>query len=244
MNPLAMSEPDTHRPINERFLAYLKQLYAPRTRRHGVAVGGLAVGIACVVLGVLVAVLRREPVALAAIIIGAVQIVRAGMTLRRQDAQKKQFTRVCGVVKDGLFVNAYLVRAHEALLRPGTQTLPCTVLFSFQPEVDGDAPYMRHLAARVRRSEDDPEPGGERLYDDVPVLYRRRKLPLNLTDGSSIYCADLWVKRAYLKGGILKRNSLLCLAEPGDTGGIELIPAWLLTESEEQASLGISPASR
>jgi hypothetical protein len=232
---------DAARSLNERFVAYLDQLYAPRDHRRRYILAGLCLGT-IIVVAVLALALVRDVQAIWPILpLGVLLIGRAIAGLQNFRSTRHRFERLRTVVRRGLPVTGYLVQANATLFKPGGETLPCLVLFSFQPEVEGDADYMRHLADRIYALKNTTPSDTDGRYiaglttDERAVPYRRRRLPYSFTDGSTIYCADLWVKRAYLPGGYLRTNALPCLAEPGETGGIELVPAWLLTETEEMA---------
>jgi hypothetical protein len=230
---------DAPRPLNERYAAYLDQLYAPRGHRRWYVFAGLTLG-ALILIGVLVlALLFEMHAAWPFLPLGLVLVGRGIIALQGIRQARQQFQHLRNVVKNGVPVTAYVVQAHEGLLKPGGGPLPCLVLFSFQQEVESDSEYMRYLAERLFSYKGTaPDDAASRhlaslVTDEQPIPYRRRRLPHAFTDGSTIYCADLWVKRTYLKGGYIRGTTLPCLAEPGEVGGLELIPAWLLTASEE-----------
>src|SRR5205085_2061929 len=52
----------------------------------------------------------------------------------------------------------------------------------------------------------------------------RARVQLEATDGHEVYLAGLWVHRPFLREGYLKGRTFRCLVEPGDQGGIELLP--------------------
>jgi len=219
--------------LNEQFLTFLetgKAVADPRPRRGRIALlaGGALVAVASFlcVSGPFFVGLALIPLALWLMVWGAAQYALAHQAQQRA-------VRVRQVGQHGKRVAGYLVRAHEDLYRPGSRVLPCQVLISFQPEVSGDRDYMHHLAQRWAEQTTDHE---------RPVRYRRRRLPLALTDGSTVYCCDLFVPPALLTSGYLTGTVLPCLAEEGESGGIELVPYWLLfpystAPSNVQASL-------
>lgn len=129
----------------------------------------------------------------------------------------------------GVRVVAALVQANNALFHPGRETLPCLVLITFD-EMDDAGPYLLNLAKRVfNLKETQPDDPDERFVADLvtderAVFWRRVKLPENFTGGPTVYAADLWVYRPYLPEGRLTSRQLLCIAEPGPEGGLELLP--------------------
>lgn len=149
------------------------------------------------------------------LLLGGLGVRKAAVVLRARRA----WNRARRIAVGGSPVTCCVVRAHEDLYRSGTQPLPCQVLFAFDPDVNADPEYLRHLArrwsARLTRR--------ERFQSG-----RREMLPLELTDGYTVYCADLLVLPAYLVRGHLSTGLLTCVAEPGESGGVELVPYWLL----------------
>jgi hypothetical protein len=232
------SEHENARSINERFLAYLDALYAPRDVRRRQQVIVTAVGALLIVAVVALALVLESHAPWLLLPLGVALVGRGAIALGGIRKAREQFRHLRTVVQHGVPVTAYVVQAHEALYHPGLGTLPCLVLFSFQPEVEMDATYMHHLAERIFKMKNTDQEGSDSRFlatlatDETSIPYRRRRLPFSFTDGSTVYCADLWVKRAYLREGQLKTAALPCLAEPGEVGGIELIPSWLLNDTE------------
>jgi len=240
----------SRRTLSDRFLAYLDTVFSPsiyRRRLCGLyALVGLCVSLAAI--GVFCGLYQHWSgwflVALAALL-----AARVTLALRRLGAQAREHGRLRAVVRRGVPVTAYLVQANHALFGPGTETLPCLVLFSFQPEVGGDAGYMRYLARRVfslkNTMPEDPDARyvAELVTDERAVPYRRRPLPISVTDGSTVYAADLWVKRAYLRSGYLTTSTLPCVAEPGPSGGLELVPSWLFEDAGAVAAASATSSS-
>ena len=205
--------------LNERFVTFLsneKAVLDPRPRKGAL---GICFGVFVLCLSVLLYCFWRRlfgaplfPVGLWLVGWGATQL-----WLRRRDRQLA--VRVHEIASHGHRVNAYLVHAPDALYKPGSRIQACKVLISFQPEVGGDREYMQYLANQWASSTKEHERGKRD---------RRRQLPLVLTDGSTVYCCDLYVHPGLLAAGYLTSSILPCLAEEGDSGGIELIPYWLL----------------
>lgn len=232
------TSPKTSEPVanlNARFLEHLEDTRPQNAGKRRAALLGFASGIA-MLIGALAAALSRDfLLAWPLLPVGLVLAIRGWRSLQRLHAVEKRFAGLLTIGLRGVPVTGYLVQANEALFQPGTETsLPALVLFSFQPEVDGDVGYMSSLARRVYRLKNTQFPDADSSYvaslttNEQAVPYRRRALPLSFTDGSTIYCADLWIQRSDLRGGCLTASQLPCLAEPGESGGIELVPAFLL----------------
>lgn len=205
--------------LNERFVTFLEnEKAAPdsRPRRGALA---LTLGLLTLLCSVLISLSWRRlyGAPLAPLGLWLIGWGGAQLWLRRRDRQLA--VRVREVAAHGHRVNAYVVHAPDALYRPGSRVQSCQVLISFQPEVGGDREYMQYLAHRW---------ADQTRERQRPVRYRRRALPLELTDGSTVYCCDLFVHPGLLSSGYLSSSLLPCLAQEGETGGIELVPYWLL----------------
>lgn len=240
-NNIAPVPPSAPRPIadtpTERYLAYLDYAFLPEAhrRRYAIATSLLAASIA-LSLGAGYLGATTSVWAWLGVPIGLLLVARSLMMMHKMVRRAQQYQRRKDVARKGELVTAYLVQTNTALLRPGSETaLPCRVLFSFQPEVGEDAEYMRYLTERVA-SLRDKLPRGDMDQQYVAALAselratpnRRYLLPLSFTDGSTVYLADLFVSRTHLPGGYLQSATIPCLAEQGATGGIELLPEWLL----------------
>lgn len=222
-------------PLNARFAAHLDKTLTLPTRRR-IVLTGLGTAAACLfaLLSLYIGLVNQSRTA-DLFLVGVVATFYAGRELvQALAAQKNQELMRC-VVQNGVPVTAYLVQANQLLFSPGRfASLPCLVLFSFQPEVAGDADYMAALAQKVFRYKNTKQAGTDEqtiahlTTDERAVFYRRRKLPFSFTDGSTVYCADLWIKRAYVPGGFLQSRQIMCLAEPGEPGGLEQVPSFLL----------------
>jgi hypothetical protein len=205
--------------LNERFLAFLddeKPVADLRPRRGALGILG---GLLLIVAGVAVAQLWRRMFAAPLFPLGVWLLSWGISQLIQTRRERKQAARVRQIVTHGERATGFLVRASDALYRPGSKVQSCQVLISFQPEVAGDREYMLHLAKRWAEQTSSRERQSRG---------RRRKLPLSLTDGSTVYCCDLFIHPGLLASSYLTGSVLPCVAEPGDEGGIELVPYWLL----------------
>jgi hypothetical protein len=234
--------------INARFLEHLEDTRPQNAGKRRVAAFGFFGGM-LLLLGAL-ATLFTHDFALAWPLLptGAVIALRSWRSLRDIFTREHRFETLLKLGMRGVPVSGYLVQANEALFKPGSEvSLPALVLFSFQPEVDSDPGYMSSLARSVYRLKNTYPQDADGSYvaalttDERAIPYRRRALPLSFTDGSTIFCADLWIQRSDLRGGLLATNQLTCLADPGENGGIELVPAFLLPAPRPVARLDRRP---
>ena len=223
-------------PLNAQFAAFLAGGDSKKTRRQLVIFGLLSVLGAALLLFLLYAgFVKKVEQAWTYLPLSVVVLAQGLREAQKAASQQKKHEEVGRIVRNGVPVTAFLVQANQALFSPGPfSSLPCLVLFSFQPEVGGDFDYMEFLAHKLFGYKENPPAttDGRALSlltsDEKAVRYRRRKLPVSFTDGSTVYCADLWIKRAYLPGGHLQTRRLTCLAEPGEAGGLELVPSFLV----------------
>jgi hypothetical protein len=220
---------ETNTSVNERFVAYLDRQYAPRDSRGWYLMMGLTVGSLLATAMVTVFLFSSILLAWPIIPFGLALAGWGILELRKMKKARDCFQDLRRVVQNGVPVTGYVIQAHASLLEPGERTpLPCLILFTFQPEVDGDQEYMRYLADRIFSLKGKSFEDADRRFlagltsEDYNVPYRRRRLPNSFTDGSTIYCADLWVQPAHLKDNALTTNILPCLAEMGEYGGIDL----------------------
>jgi hypothetical protein len=205
--------------LNERFLEFLaegKALPAPRPWRGVLA---LLIGALLFLAALFIATNHRRLFAAPLFPMSLWFFSRGVLALFRMALTQSLAQRTRRVAENGQRLSAYLVRSHDALYRPGSEVRPCQVLISFQPEVGGDQEYMRHLARRW---------AGTIRSSERYKRSRRVRLPHKLTDGSVVYCCDLFVHPGLIATNYLTGQILPVLAEDGERGGIELVPYWLL----------------
>lgn len=126
-------------------------------------------------------------------------------------------------------VIACLVQANHLLFQPdGPDELPCMVVFSHDDSVTTDE--LHEIAGQLMsvkgEEQSDPDLGlmSEMVTNETAVMYRRRRIPMQFTDDRVVYAADLWISRSFLPERYLADRELMCLAEPTDRGGLELLP--------------------
>lgn len=125
---------------------------------------------------------------------------------------------------------AVLVMANHQLLRPGTGDAPALAVFALDPRATPD--YLADIARRMfalkntHPADPDLRAVAQIVTDERSVPHRRRALPATFTRGPVVYAADLHITRRYLKAGFLDAMAVPCLAIPGYTGTLELLPHW------------------
>jgi hypothetical protein len=148
----------------------------------------------------------------------------AGSPAKRADQRIARLRR-----RGALPVLAVLVQANAALFEPdGQDELPCMVVFSHDDSVTaGELSEIARLIFSVKgepQSDPDLQALSDLVTNEQAAMYRRRPIPMRFTDGRVVFAADLWVTRAFLPDGYLNQRELICLAEPTDRGGLELLP--------------------
>jgi hypothetical protein len=126
------------------------------------------------------------------------------------------------------------VQANRALYEPGTRAgHPGLAIFSFDPAAT--PAFLEDLAQTLYdlKDSDTENPvllaAAEPLFANEEEWYyhRRKRVPAELTKGLAVYAGDLWIHRPFLVDGYFSSRqprALPLLAEPGETGGLELIP--------------------
>ena len=153
--------------------------------------------------------------------------------LRVLKEQHSTWIRLVRIGRYGIPVTTMLVQANDSLCRPGTLNAAGLVFFTFDPVVNEDSVLLRSLANEAVGLKN-----GETLsIDELRVsgivsernieVDRRRILPKSFTSGAEIFAADLWIVRSRLKNRRITEPFLTCLIEPGEHGGIELVPWWI-----------------
>jgi hypothetical protein len=125
------------------------------------------------------------------------------------------------------------VQSNFALYQPGSEGAPAMVAFSFDP---GVSPLkLQEVAEMVYelKSSVTQNPvliaaaAGPCASDKFWFYHRRFRIPPELTEGRVIYTGDIWVHRPYLPERYFSDRTprlVPVLAQPGETGGVELIP--------------------
>jgi hypothetical protein len=214
-------------PLRQRFLTYLDERDAsPEPRRVGpLAVGSLVLFVSVALL-LAVSFPYHQVLAAPLMPLGALWLLQGvlGVVESSREHEHKKQTR--NVVARGVPASVHVVWADEKLERPGVEKRFCLALLTLDPEAARDGDWLRY----VTRRSGDLVPSRPRF-----VRGRRQRLPESRTDGYAVYLVDLEVAPGYLSEGYLTGSPLPCLAEPGDVGGIELIPYWLIFPTHDLA---------
>ena len=217
------------RPVNQRFREYLAAHY-PISLVRGRYMPYLLVGLTSVVLFVAAVILRQRWLIVSNLIVFLI-------ATRGIIGLKQQYEKQKNIADHWLPVLAVLVQANQGLFRTGMLDLPCLVLFTFEPL---DYATLNTLAERMGalKNTDQTDPDlqavAAMVTQEAAVRYRRRPLPVSFTGGPTVYAADLFVVRRCLELGYLTHRLLPCFAEPGESGGLELMP-WQVAAPPENA---------
>lgn len=238
--------------LRQRFSMYLEQTYNTPRHRSGVLVSG-----GLVLLGVVILLLCAILGVWQAASLGVILAAAGGYRLYRMLRPQRMFRRMREVAQRGVPVTAYVVQANSVLHVPGNMTAFALVAFSFDPR-GHDAQFMVPIVQRLQRlkggASDEPEAAAlaRRITSEKAEFYHRERIPRSLTGEADVDVSigDILIQPSRLRERYLDRAALLCLAEPGDRGGIELIPDWLLDEARrtdsarESGARASSPLSR
>jgi hypothetical protein len=143
------------------------------------------------------------------------------------------------LIAKGVFVQAVITQANNALFEYGGTDLPAVVCFSTDPRLAQNQETLRQLAHQafsVKRhlSWNLAESiVGLTLRAETYIPNRRTPLPKSWTGGIPVYIEDIMIERSSLQEGKLVGQALVCLADPGRGGLIRLVPYYLLPEYRE-----------
>jgi hypothetical protein len=133
--------------------------------------------------------------------------------------------------RDARRVDAQLVQANSALFSPGEEGYPCLVLITFDRhaprELLEEVAELMGDVKNTKPADPDLRVLADIVTDETYHYHHRDSLPLSVTEGYELFAAGLWLHRPFLRHGYIRGQStrvLPCLAEPGPTGGIELLP--------------------
>lgn len=127
-------------------------------------------------------------------------------------------------------VMAFIHMANTALMAPGRGDAPALVVFSFEEHLTMD--YFVELCERITlldpdEDQDEAVRTTAAFFEDMSYVENARfRIPEKLTGGPEVYAAHLWITRRYLPGHQLQWPMVPCMAEPGETGHLGLLPGW------------------
>jgi hypothetical protein len=144
---------------------------------------------------------------------------------------------------------AYPLMVNSALRIPGAQRAPGLVVTAFDTVAQRDLGFMTRLAESLSRgggtegearkwSKEQRRFAEELMVDEEYRPFRRRQIPVGMTGGHTVYACDLLIEPDMLADGFLSDDCPLlpCLAEPGETGLIFLLPYWMAAAPDEPAT--------
>jgi hypothetical protein len=147
-------------------------------------------------------------------------------------------------------VAAFPLMVNGMLRAPGSKIAPGLVLITFDP--NARTQLMADLAMSVASagaegnlaqswSSAQRDFTAQLMEDEDFKPFRRRGIPSDMTGGlNAVSACDLMIDPALLPGGFLGDECpiLPCLAEPGDSGRILLLPHWLVDDRPTSRSAG------
>lgn len=174
------------------------------------------------------------------------------VALRIVDVAELHEQMVIGVSRRGRQITAVAVEILPLLREGSPHDETCTVLITFDQSIPKPAEKLEELAEIMRGWKESPPLDHVeysvvellRTVDLRPDCRRRRQLPLEFTGGTMIFLTSLWVHREYLTDQRLESRRLLCVAEPGLTGALELLPHQNVTRGQHPRQVLRAAAKR
>lgn len=149
----------------------------------------------------------------------------------RRDVRKRNQLReeLIAVSRRSVPLIVYPVMANTMLMSRKGMTAPALVIGTFEEATTGE---MVGIAERMMTG-DGLGPEAQQAVagmfaDEEYTSGRRRVLPEELTGSRPVYAFDLVVRNDYLKSDTLEQPLIPCVAEPGDSGSIQMIPWWVV----------------
>jgi hypothetical protein len=145
-------------------------------------------------------------------------------------------------LRNAVPVMAYPLMVNLMLRRPGIEPSAGLVLITFDPSVT-----TNQAIDVVGRIDAACSSGSTGLPDVIFcrklmnhedfILARRRKIPMSLTDGREFYACDLWIPPKLLHRQCISDDLpfIPCMAEPGESGRINVMPWWIGIDVPEPA---------
>lgn len=129
------------------------------------------------------------------------------------------------IVREGETLFAPIVQANNELFLPGKRDLPAQVLICFEP----DGPPLRLAARAGELKEREPANAQEEVVagfvrDEIARWGKREQLPLEFSEGLTVYAVAVSIVRDHLPERRLTRRFICCRAIPGDEGDVVMIP--------------------
>ena len=155
-------------------------------------------------------------------------------TYTRRQMLKRQPSRVAELLQRGEPVIGCRLMANYQMYAPGRGNRTGRVIISFDKRIRNLPEFLMEIRNRMAElRERPPQNEDERVVrthlDDLDGyhVYERFKLPLKYAAGRIAYSASLQFVRRYLPAKYLRYDEdffFPCVAEPGDSGAIEMLP--------------------
>ena len=160
----------------------------------------------------------------------------------RQAKVLDRMKRIAGdtrsLAERGQLVTACMLLGDPALLDPGVNNEVCRVVF-LHDETEGDFRYLDRLCTMLSDVRDNPGAPNHRFVTDFinqpgDILSPPRKLPAELTEGRTVYMADVMMYRNRMKHGCAESPLFPCFAVPGEPVCVRLLH-WSTLEDTPEA---------
>jgi len=171
---------------------------------------------------------------LAAIGLGLGLILSAWLTNRKRKRIRQE---LIAAAERSVPVMAYPIMVNQMLLTRKGAVAPALTIASFEPDVKNDE--MAEIVGKLRMiafaeaSYESKRAVLKMLKDEEYTPGRRRAIPDDLTGGRRVYAFDLMMFGDYLPTDTLKVPLVPCLAEPGESGTIQMVPWWIVARALE-----------
>ena len=171
-------------------------------------------------------------VSLAGVGIGLGLILSACISNRKRKRIRQE---MISAAERSVPVMTYPVMANRVLMQQKGTVAPALTIATF--DVDVTLEEMTTLAKiMIMISHQDVSHESKvaviKMFEDVDYTPgRRRIVPEDVTGGRRVYALDLMVISDYLPTDTLKVPLIPCMAEPGDTGTIQMLPWWIVDQA-------------
>jgi hypothetical protein len=171
-------------------------------------------------------------VSLAGVGIGLGLILSAWISNRKRKRIRQE---MISAAERSVPVMTYPVMANRVLMQQKGTVAPALMIATFDVDVTLEA--MTTLAKIMMMiSHQDVSHESKvaviKMFEDVDYTPgRRRIVPEDVTGGRRVYAVDLMVISDYLPTDTLKVPLIPCMAEPGDTGTIQMLPWWIVDQA-------------
>jgi hypothetical protein len=199
---------------SKRFDPYFRKLHRPPRWRYILAVPMI--------------------LSVAGIAVGLGLIASARLSGRKRNRIRQE---LISAAERSVPVMAYPLMANEALMRRKGTVAPALMIGTFETGVGYEE--MAGLARKMltvdhQKASNESTATVNKMFEDVTYAHgRRRAVPEDLTGGRRVYAFDLMMIGDYLPTDTLEFPLVPCLAEPGESGTIQMLPWWIVAGAFE-----------